>query len=120
MLALALVGVAACAPQEPVTACTLIGCDDGWSVQIVGALPATYTVRVSVEGDVVASVDCSPANPCPDRVFLPGVTAAQAELEIVGDGVNLRWRVTPTYTVVQPNGPSCPPICNQARVRVEL
>lgn len=101
-------------------ACTLIGCDDGWSVEIVGDLPPTYTVRARVDGDVVASVNCSPAASCPDRIFLSGVTAAQAELEIVGDGVDLRWQVTPNYETVQPNGPGCPPICQQARVRVEL
>jgi hypothetical protein len=118
-LAAGLVAVASCAPQEPV-ACTMIGCDDGWSVEVVGELPATYVVRARVDGEVVASRECSPANPCAGAVFLPGISAAEAELEIVGDGVDLRWTVRPEYQVVQPNGPNCPPICQQARVRVEL
>lgn len=111
---------AAPAPQEPQVACTMIGCEDGWSVEIVGELPDAYTVQISVAGDVVASVECSPVNPCGERVFLPGVSATEAVLEVLGTGRELRWVVTPSYAEVQPNGPQCPPVCQQARVRVEL
>jgi hypothetical protein len=106
----------------PQQACTMIGCDNGWAVEVVGAaaLPANYTMRVIVDGAVVASVNCSPEQPCGDRVFLPGVTAEEAELEIVGANVPLRWTVRPSYDVVQPNGPNCPPTCRQARVQVRL
>jgi hypothetical protein len=109
------------APQ-PGPQCTLIGCDDGWAVELVGAaaLPATYTVRVLVDGAVVASVQCTPEQPCGEQVFLPGVSAERAELEIVGGDIPLRWTVTPQYNVVQPNGPDCPPTCRQARVQVRL
>lgn len=106
----------------PQQACTMIGCDNGWAVEVVGgaALPATYTMRVLVDGAVVASVQCSPEQPCGERVFLPGVTAEEAELEIVGGDVPLRWTVRPAYDIVQPNGPNCPPTCRQARVQVRL
>jgi hypothetical protein len=109
-------------PVPPQQACTMIGCEDGWSVELSGAaaLPATYTIRVIVDGTVVASRACSPAQPCGDRVFLAGVTADQAELEITGGPAPLRWTVTPQYNTLQPNGPGCPPICRQARVVVRM
>jgi hypothetical protein len=106
----------------PAQACTRIGCEDGWTLELVGAaaLPATYTIRVLVDGAVVASVQCSPARPCGEQVFVAGVTAAEAELEIIGGAAPLRWTVTPEYTSLQPNGPNCPPTCRQARVQVRL
>jgi hypothetical protein len=106
----------------PQQACTRIGCEDGWSVELAGAtaLPATYTIRVIVDGTVVASRECSAAQPCGDRVFLAGVTAAQADLEIIGGAAPLRWTVTPEYSTLQPNGPGCPPTCRQARVAVRM
>jgi hypothetical protein len=109
-------------PPPPQQACTRIGCEDGWMVELTDAatLPATYTVRVLVDGAVVASAQCTPAQPCGERMFLAGVTAAEAELEIIGGPVPLRWTVTPEYTMVQPNGPGCPPTCRQARVQVRL
>jgi hypothetical protein len=109
-------------PPPPAQACTRIGCDDGWTVELVGAaaLPATYTIRVLVDDAVVASVQCTPTQPCGERVFVAGVTAAEAELEIVGGEVPLRWTVTPEYNTLQPNGPNCPPTCRQARVQVRL
>jgi hypothetical protein len=112
---------AACAPREAERTCTLIGCDDGWAVEIVGGtLPATYTVRAVVDGRVVATHACTPDNPCGRQLFLPGLTAAQADLEIVGADLDLRWTVRPEYQLVQPNGPDCPPTCRQARVQVRL
>jgi hypothetical protein len=106
----------------PQQACTRIGCEDGWSVELgdAAALPATYTIRAIVDGTVVASRECSPAQPCGDRVFLAGVTADQAELEITGGPAPLRWTVTPQYNTLQPNGPGCPPTCRQARVVVRM
>jgi hypothetical protein len=118
-VALVTATAAACGTREPV-ACTLIGCEDGWSVELAGTLPATYTVAARVDGAIVASVDCGPAQPCGSTVFLRGVTAPGAQLEITGPGVDLRWQVTPRYETLQPNGPGCPPICRQARVRVEV
>jgi hypothetical protein len=118
---LAALAAPACGVAPRADACTLIGCEDGWNVELAGGtLPATYTLQVRVQGAVVASVQCSPANPCGRQVFLPGVTAEQADLEIIGGDVPLRWTVRPEYRTVQPNGPSCPPACRQARVRVEL
>jgi hypothetical protein len=118
---LVLAANAACAPREAELACTLIGCEDGWAVEVVGAaLPSTYTVRAVVDGQVVASRACTPENPCGRELFLPGVTAAAADLEIVGADLSLRWTVRPEYRVVMPNGPDCPPTCRQARVQVRL
>ena len=104
----------------PERACTLIGCANGWSVQIDGraSLPDTYTIRVLVDGAVVASATCSPTQQCGDQVFLAGVTAEEAQLEILGSDTPLRWTVRPEYNVVQPNGPDCEPTCRQARVVV--
>jgi hypothetical protein len=107
----------------PQQACTRIGCEDGWSVELADAataLPATYTIRVIVDGAVVASAQCTPERQCGEHVFLAGVTAEQAELEISSGPVPLRWTVTPQYNTLQPNGPGCPPTCRQARVQVRL
>jgi hypothetical protein len=117
--AFAILAVTSCAPGA--TACTMIGCDDGWNVELIGGtLPAAYTVQVRVDGQVAAAVECGPTNPCARTMFLPGITAEQAELEIIGADLNLRWVVTPTYQTFQPNGPNCPPTCRQARVQVQL
>jgi hypothetical protein len=106
----------------PQQACTRIGCEDGWTIDLsdAAALPATFTIRVIVNGAVVASQECSPARPCGDHVFLAGVTSDQAELEITGGPAPLRWTVTPQYNTLQPNGPGCPPTCRQARVVVRM
>jgi hypothetical protein len=120
VLSSAVFAIASCAPGAS-TECTMIGCDDGWNVELIGGtLPATYTVQVRVDGQIVAAVECSPTNPCARTMFLPGVTAEQAELEISGADLNLQWEVTPTYQTVQPNGANCPPICRQASVQVQL
>jgi hypothetical protein len=110
------------APEPPMQACTRIGCEDGWSVEIGEGvvLPETYTIRVVVDDAVVASRTCSSAQPCGAQVFLAGVTAEEAQLEIVGGAEPLRWTVRPEYSVVQPNGPDCPPTCTQARVVVRM
>jgi hypothetical protein len=110
------------AGDTPQQACTRIGCDSGWIVEIAdpSALPQSYTVRVLVGGSVVASAQCSASQPCGDRVFLSGVTAEEATLEITGAAVPLRWTVRPEYTLLQPNGPQCPPTCRQARVQVRV
>jgi hypothetical protein len=114
---------AADAAPPPQQACTRIGCEDGWSVELAdaaAALPATYTIRVIVDGAVVAATQCTPERQCGERVFMAGVTAEQAELEIIGGPVPLRWTVTPEYNTLQPNGPGCPPTCRQARVQVRM
>jgi hypothetical protein len=111
-------GQAACGTAG--RACTLIGCSDGLTVELAGSLPADYTVTARVDGAVVQRVECGAARDCRGEVFLEGVTAANVELEVTSGAVSERREVAPSYATVQPNGPGCPPICRQARVRIEL
>jgi hypothetical protein len=102
------------------TACTLIGCSDGVSVELAGALPASYTVTLRIAGEADRTVECTPDRQCGGRMFFEGVTPGQAEIEVQGTGVSVRRQVAPSYRTAQPNGRGCPPVCRQATVRVQL
>ncbi|MEX1181829.1 MAG: hypothetical protein WEF86_01240 [Gemmatimonadota bacterium] len=115
-------GLAACttACTTPVArSCTLIGCVDGLNVELMGALPSSYTVTVRA-GSVERTIECTPQNDCRGRIFVEGVTAARVEVAVVGAGVDVRREMTPSYGTSYPNGPDCPPACTQGNVTVQL
>lgn len=135
----------ACGGKEKNPACTEIGCQTGLRIALrsqTGLWPAgEYLARVKVDG---TTVECKVAIPLPtepsegicsrdfvllelDGAMLPeaqqsirGVqvlrTAKKVELSIERDGQALaQHSFEPKFFEVQPNGPGCPPICQQAK-----
>lgn len=100
--------------------CTLIGCLNGFSVTLAGAVPAEYTLRIEAPGvDPVVS-DCSESY-CSRLPFLEG-QHPQVEV-VVWDtmGVELaRQTFYPDYEMSRPNGRGCPPTCWSAEGVVTL
>jgi hypothetical protein len=98
--------------------CEDAGCIDGLVVEVTGSVEAGHTIRVFIEGDVVAWQSCSAAG-CPSVVVGSGPAEARV---VVNDGATVLADevVRPDYVDAQPNGPSCPPTCRSAVVRVEV
>ncbi|HUH12140.1 MAG TPA: hypothetical protein VMK65_03485 [Longimicrobiales bacterium] len=121
LLAVALLALSACRGEDPVRACTQIGCSDGLTVEVTGDVPSRYTVRVVPEGAQATEQACGDGMPCAGGAFFPDLTPERATVQVlVDDEVVAELTVTPVYDDVQPNGAGCPPICRQARVTVAV
>jgi hypothetical protein len=108
--------LASCEGILPPRSCTLIGCSDGLSVQLVDLPPGAYTLEVVLTGGETHTVECAQASDCPTHVFFPGVTAEELTLRLTTT-TGSRVEVHPVvYTRQQPNGRSCPPVCWQAEL----
>lgn len=106
---------------EPVQACTLIGCESGLEVQLVGTPPEAYRVEASAPGQPTPRVvECTATNPCGPRVFLRDFTPESATIRLIVGADTATRTVRPSYETVQPNGPGCPPTCRQASVQIDL
>jgi hypothetical protein len=101
-------------------ACTLIGCSDGLTVEVHATSGMRVEVKASAAGDEMRTGTCTvlPSGTCTVRFddFKP----ESVSLVVSSEGQPATVTVTPTYEVVQPNGPDCPPACHQATVSVEL
>lgn len=142
LLFVLMLGVAACRTESLPSAdqltgqrgCTEIGCSSGLTVRLVGNVPDAFTiaaqrpgqppiVAICPEGRITvpdreagASAICQP-----DGVFFDNFTPEEVEIVVrVGQSNNVSRLVKPTYEKVQPNGPGCPPVCEQAVVEIEL
>jgi hypothetical protein len=104
-------------------ACTEIGCDDGLRVQLDGA-PAGGIVRVELlpAGDTGPRyvVECAATQGCANGAWFPGFTGDYAVVRVTTSDGSVSREVRPTYAVMQPNGPDCPPTCRTASVTVSL
>ena len=126
-LALALLLVttlAGCNSNEPAMprACTLIGCVSGLQVEITGALPAAYSLRVDVTGSSTAprTITCDAGTQCANPVMFEDFTPDSVVVELRADTAVRRIEQRVTYQTSQPNGPGCPPTCRQAMIRIGL
>lgn len=109
----------ACQPTPPTTqVCTLIGCSDGVTVVVQNAPPTPYTVQVTLPDGSRRAARCEAAPGCGAGVFVADVSADELTVEVIGSGGRSSQVVRPSYEVSRPNGPSCPPVCRQARVQV--
>lgn len=113
--------------------CTEIGCSSGLIVRLTGDVPETFTIaaqrpgqppivaicpeeRITVpEREAGATAMCQP-----DGVFFIGFTPEEVEVVVRIEQQSLTERVRPTYEKVQPNGPGCPPVCEQAVVEITI
>ncbi len=111
---------AACTGDQYGPACTLIGCEDGLSVDVQGDLPASYTVSLEAAGMAMVEYQCTAAAPCSVPHFVPDFTPETVVVRVQGGGVDYSETVTPEYTISRPNGPDCPPECQQATIVVQV
>ncbi|HVF59584.1 MAG TPA: hypothetical protein VNJ70_07235 [Thermoanaerobaculia bacterium] len=110
-----------CQPAPPAPepkACTMIGCSDGITVVVENAPAPPYTVEVILPDGTSRTSRCEAAPGCDAGLFFEGVTAEELTVRVTAGAGSSSEVVHPTYHVVQPNGPGCPPICKQARVQV--
>jgi hypothetical protein len=99
------------------TACTLIGCEDGFTLEVLGGVPAPATVRVSWEGGEL-TFSCAPGAAC--QAFVGSATPESITVQVTWDDGGFTLSTTPAYSNVRPNGRGCPPVCRQARVEVRV
>lgn len=103
------------APAGPVM-CTQIGCSDGLNVELDG-----FSEEVELElaaGGETRRVTCLPPGPCIH--FVPDFTPEEVTATALLPGREEERTFTPEYRDERPNGPDCPPVCRQARIRWKL
>lgn len=116
-------------PDAP-QACTLIGCTDFLAVSLSEPVPDDFTIELTPESGETLFVRCSggqrvetdssPGAECfADGAHFP-VTPEHAHIEISWTTGFFETDVTPAYSVSQPNGPGCEPICRQGTVILDL
>lgn len=107
-----------CQPAaRPMQACTMIGCSDGVTVVVRDAPPAPYAVRLTLPDGTRRVARCEAARGCAAGLFVPDVSGDELQVEVLGP-VATSTVVHPRYTESRPNGPSCPPVCRQARIEI--
>ena len=119
----------ACPDEEQV--CTEIGCSDGvnlWFEDASGAAVDGVAGVLSIDGRTLA-FDCGdPSGASNDAgvmcvgggVFVDGAGAESLSYSLDVGGEVIDGEVALEYTKQQPNGPDCPPVCEQASAAVVL
>ena len=111
--------VALLAGCTPIGSCTLIGCDDGLSVQFSRPPEGAFRIEVTVPNDpTVVAIDCADAAACP--LMFPGLVADQVTLRLITAQGTVTQQFQPRYQDVHPNGRRCGPACRQATVIFQL
>jgi len=113
--------------------CTEIGCSSGLIVRLTGNVPETFTIAVQRPGQppivaicpdgriTVPEREANATAVCePDGVLFVGFTPEEVEIVVRSGQQGLTRLVEPTYEKVQPNGPGCPPTCEQATVEINM
>jgi hypothetical protein len=115
--------LAAIGCSDLTTACTLIGCESGVTVQL-SALPSQpFRVELRASGGDVAYVfDCTAdSSRCRQDIFFPGLIAERLFVTVrVGTASRVTEIAQVTYARRRPNGPSCPPDCATANVTAAI
>jgi hypothetical protein len=117
--------------DEVVTACTLIGCENGFTLELVDAdgQPLDGLAGEIVVDGVALPFDCADASgagnassvSCADNaVSVWGSAPEMVTITALVGGVDATAEVSLTYAEVTPNGEECPPVCSQASATVEL
>ena len=116
VLAVALFSTA-CNPFAP-QVCTLIGCDSGLEIQLVGAPEEPHTVTVTA-GDRTESYTCTDAARCRLPFFLD-FTPTAVTVVYESASVRIERDFEPEYRRFRPNGDDCPPDCLTATVEFRV
>ncbi|HEX2165519.1 MAG TPA: hypothetical protein VHM02_16375, partial [Thermoanaerobaculia bacterium] len=104
------------APPPVATACTQIGCSDGLGVELDG-----FQEEVEIEltaGEETRTLSCLPPGPC--HHFVPEFLPEEVTMTVFLLAGEEQRTFTPEYRDERPNGPDCPPVCRQARIRWKL
>ncbi len=114
--------VASCDGLGITRGCTLIGCEDGLRVHLVGAVPVPtpLTVTVTAPGGAPQTVQCTATGYCAEYVFFHGFMPESVTVEVHAGGVYVTGTYRPVYHNYQPNGPHCDPTCRQATVEIPV
>lgn len=104
---------------SPVLTCTLIGCDNGLSVEFSSPPAGAYRVEAVVAGAAPAVVECGAGQTCPP-MFFPGVEAERVTIRVTTAAGTRSQEFTPRYEDLYPNGRDCGAVCQQARVMFQL
>lgn len=119
ILPLAPGSLVSCAPTIP-RACTQIGCSDGLTVQVAGTTPQTFTVEAIAPG-VEPRIAQSPGGQSgSSQFFFEDSTPEEVTIRITWNGGSVTETFRPSYETVRPNGPNCPPECQQGRVLITV
>ncbi len=119
-LFLGVIGCTSNSSPPPGTVCTLIGCEDGLAVEITGDRTVPIDVTVKGAGQDARTFECAdPDQPC--RTFLAGYMPSEVTVTVsTSDGQESTETFAPTYETTYPNGPDCPPGCEQATVKMSV
>jgi len=101
-------------------ACTLIGCTDGLTLELIGSHPSEFTLEIRVSRSATIVIECNATSPCESSIFLPDFTPGSVEVAVTSGTASSTQTFTPEYAELQPNGPECGPICLQAIIRVDV
>ena len=120
-VALALLAAGCSTAAEPKT-CTEIGCTSGLTIKLDAAPAGPIRVELLAGGENGARyvVDCPTVQGCAGGAWFPGFTGDYAVVRATTSEGAFNWEVRPTYSVVQPNGPDCPPTCRTATVTLSF
>lgn len=103
----------------PFGACTLIGCDNGLSVEFNRAPEGAFRLEATVPGDpTVHAIDCASASTC--MPMFSGLVAEQVTIRLITQQGTVTQQFQPEYDTLYPNGRRCGPACEQATVTLQL
>lgn len=120
LLPLSLLLCAACTPESEATACTLIGCESGVTVQLATLPSAPFAVELTPAGGPSTIKECVTAEACGSELFFSGVSADSVTVTVRSAAGESTTRAKAEYAVSRPNGPQCDPECRQARVKATV
>lgn len=112
-------------------ACTEMGCEDGYTIEVVGpggSEVGDLWVAVTL-GGVTVEADCAAGAMAAFDGFSCGLGMIQlhyveetVDLVVEATDGELGWggTIEPEYAEVYPNGPDCPPVCLQGSEILEL
>jgi hypothetical protein len=103
----------------PFGACTLIGCENGLSVQLSRPPVGAFRVEATLPNDpAVLAIDCTNATSC--LLMFPDLVAERVTLRLTTAEGTITQEFQPRYEDLYPNGRRCGPACRQATVTIQL
>jgi hypothetical protein len=109
-------GAATGEAQPGARACTMIGCENGVTVQLASVPAVPFSVELTPTGGAPTIKECTAATACGSELFFAGVSADSVTVKVTSPAGESVTRAKAEYAVTRPNGPQCDPECRQARV----